>query len=45
MLLTVVLNAADARPNDIHRLTVGGRYVRNNSNYFSLRYGILTGQF
>ena len=31
-----VLDAADARPNDIHGLPVGGRDVRSNSNSFAL---------
>ena len=33
-----VLDSADARPNDIHGLLVGGRDVRNTSNSFALRW-------
>ena len=32
------LHNADARPNDIHGLPVGGRGVRNSSNSFALRW-------
>ena len=41
---TNVLNAADARPNDIHRLPVGGRDVRNSSNSFALRWRVYSSE-
>ena len=39
---TSILNAADARPNDIHGLTVGGRDVRNSSNSLTLRWRVFS---
>ena len=39
-----VLNAADARPNDIHGLPVGGRDVRTSSNSFALRWQVFSSE-
>ena len=39
-----VLNAADARPNDIHGLSVSGLEVRNSSNSFALRWRIFSSE-
>ena len=36
-----VLNASDARPNDIYGLPVGGRDVRNSSYSYALRWRVL----
>ena len=39
-----VLNAADAHPNDIHGLPVGGGDVRNSSNSFALRWRVFSSE-
>ena len=39
-----VLNAANAHPNDIHRLPVGGGEVRNSSNSFALRWRVFSSE-
>ena len=41
---TSVLNAADAHPNDIHGLPVGGGEVRNSSNSFTLRWRVFSSE-
>ena len=39
-----ILNAADARPDDIHILPVGGRDVRNSSNSFALLWRVISSE-
>ena len=39
-----VLDTADARPNDIHGLRVGGRDVRNSSNSFALWWWVFSSE-
>ena len=39
-----VLNASDARPNDIHGFPVGGRDVRNSSNSFVFRWRVFSSE-
>ena len=39
-----ILNAADARPNDIHRLPASGCDVGNSSNSFTLRWRVFSSE-
>ena len=39
-----ILNAADALPNDIHILPVGGSDVRNSSYSFALRWRVFSSE-
>ena len=39
-----VLNAADARPKDIHKLPAGSCDVRNSSNSFALRRRVFSSE-
>ena len=38
------LKAADARPNVIHGLPVGGHDVGNNTNFFALRWWVFSSE-
>ena len=39
---TCVTDAADARPNDIHKLPVGVRDVKSSSNCFALKWWVFS---